>query len=75
MPDYAGVLAFRENHLALVRERYEHWNTEHRNLPAGALEPGESPEDAAIRELREKAGAPRVQNGSRIESRKSSSDF
>ncbi|TCO32317.1 hypothetical protein EV644_101961 [Kribbella orskensis] len=31
MPDYAGVLAFRDNNLALVRERYEHWNTEHWN--------------------------------------------
>ena len=56
MPDHAGVLAFRENHLALVRERYEHWNSEHRNLPSGALEPGESPGDAAIRELHEEAG-------------------
>ncbi|WP_132292322.1 NUDIX hydrolase [Kribbella sp. VKM Ac-2568] len=40
----------------MVRERYEHWNTGYWNLPSVALEPGESPEVAAIRELHEEAG-------------------
>ncbi|HET6297389.1 MAG TPA: NUDIX domain-containing protein, partial [Kribbella sp.] len=56
MPDYAGVLAFRDDRIALIRERYEGWDAEHWNTPSGAIEPGESPETAALRELQEETG-------------------
>jgi 8-oxo-dGTP diphosphatase len=56
MTDYAGVLAFREGRVVLVRERYEDWENEQWSLPSGAVEPGESPVEAAIRELREETG-------------------
>lgn len=56
MPDYAGVLAFRGDRVALVREHYEGWDDERWNLPSGAIEPGESPEEGAVRELREETG-------------------
>ena len=56
MPDYAGVLAFRGDRVALVREHYEGWDDERWNLPSGAIEPGESPEQGAVRELREETG-------------------
>jgi 8-oxo-dGTP pyrophosphatase MutT (NUDIX family) len=56
MTDYAGVLAFREGRVALVRERYEDWEDEQWSLPSGAVEPGESPVEAAVRELLEETG-------------------
>lgn len=56
MPDYAGMLAFRGDQIALVREHYEGWDDERWNLPSGAVEPGESPEAGAVRELREETG-------------------
>ena len=56
MADYAGVLAFRGDRIALVREHYEGWDDENWNLPSGAVEPGESPEAGAVRELREETG-------------------
>lgn len=55
-PGFAGVLAFRDGQVALVRERYRTWDREHWNTPSGAVEPGESPEAAAVRELREETG-------------------
>ncbi|WBQ04304.1 NUDIX hydrolase [Kribbella sp. CA-293567] len=56
MADYAGVLAFRSGKVALVRERYEEWEDEQWSLPSGAVEPGESPAEAAVRELHEETG-------------------
>ena len=56
MTDYAGVLAFRDGRVVLVRERYKEWENEQWSLPSGAVEPGESPEEAAVRELREETG-------------------
>ncbi|MDX6261170.1 MAG: 8-oxo-dGTP diphosphatase [Kribbellaceae bacterium] len=56
MTDYAGVLAFRDGQVALVRERYEDWENEQWSLPSGAVEPGESPAEAAVRELLEETG-------------------
>lgn len=56
MADYAGVLAFRAGRVALVRERYEDWENEQWSIPSGAVELGESPADAAVRELREETG-------------------
>jgi 8-oxo-dGTP diphosphatase len=56
VPGFAGVLAFRGDQVALVRERYATWDREYWNTPSGAVEPGESPEAAAVRELREETG-------------------
>ncbi|TDU88794.1 hypothetical protein EV138_2343 [Kribbella voronezhensis] len=33
MPDYAGVIAWRDNQIAVVREHYEGWDEENWNLP------------------------------------------
>jgi 8-oxo-dGTP diphosphatase len=56
MTDSAGVLVFRGGRVVLVRERYEEWANEQWSLPSGAVEVGESPEEAAVRELREETG-------------------
>lgn len=56
MTDYAGILAFRAGRVALVRERYQDWENEQWSLPSGAVEQAESPEEAAVRELREETG-------------------
>ncbi|GAA0940225.1 NUDIX hydrolase [Kribbella koreensis] len=56
MTDYAGVLAFWEGRVVLVRERYEDWVDEQWSLPSGAVEPGETPAEAAVRELLEETG-------------------
>ncbi|MEV6413514.1 NUDIX hydrolase [Kribbella sp. NPDC051718] len=56
MTDYAGVLAVREGRVVLVRERYEEWEDEQWSLPSGAVEPGETPAEAAVRELLEETG-------------------
>ncbi|MFI5713503.1 NUDIX hydrolase [Kribbella sp. NPDC051620] len=56
MTDYAGVLAFRGGRVVLVRERYEAWEDEQWSLPSGAVEAGETPAEAAARELLEETG-------------------
>ncbi|GAA1134418.1 hypothetical protein GCM10009630_35960 [Kribbella jejuensis] len=56
MQGYAGVMAWYDGKLALVWERYEAWDTQYWNLPSGAIEPGETPPAAAVRELREESG-------------------
>jgi 8-oxo-dGTP diphosphatase len=48
----AGGVLVRDGRVALVhRPKYDDWS-----LPKGKLEPGESSEDAAVREVREETG-------------------
>lgn len=53
-----GVLPFvDENHVALVRQyRYVFGENQRWEMPTGGVKPGESPEAAALRELREEVG-------------------
>ncbi len=56
MQQYVGVVVRYGDRIALVREQYETWDREHWNLPSGAVEPGEAPQQGAVRELREETG-------------------
>jgi len=57
MPDYAVVVALTADGCAIVERNYKHGPRRVcLNLPAGYLEPGEAPEDAARRELLEETG-------------------
>ena len=46
----ATIVCLRNGKVLLVRKKGARWN-----LPGGVIEPGETPEEAAIRELREEA--------------------
>ena len=53
----AVVLVFRRDRvLALLRGSSAPWYPDTWNLPGGACEPGETPEEGAIRECREETG-------------------
>lgn len=57
MPDWAQVFALDENGRVAMIEQYKHGpEMASLELPAGYLDPGESPEEAARRELREETG-------------------
>ncbi|MGC4943395.1 NUDIX hydrolase [Kribbella sp. DT2] len=56
MQQYVGVVVQHEDRIALVREQYDTWDREHWNLPSGAVEPGETPPQGAVRELQEETG-------------------
>ena len=56
MAEYAGVLVFRGDALLLVKERYAAWERACWNVPSGRVEDGETPEQGAVRELREETG-------------------
>jgi 8-oxo-dGTP pyrophosphatase MutT (NUDIX family) len=57
-PDWVGVLAFTKDRHVLVVDQYRHGiEAVSRELPAGVIDPGESPLEAAKRELSEETGA------------------
>jgi 8-oxo-dGTP pyrophosphatase MutT (NUDIX family) len=51
VPSVAAIIRDEANRLLLVHKTDESWS-----LPAGAIEPGETPEEAVIREVREETG-------------------
>jgi len=53
-----GVLPFvDDNHVVMIRQyRYVHQESHRWEMPTGGIRPGESPEEAAQRELMEEAG-------------------
>jgi 8-oxo-dGTP diphosphatase len=56
MQQYVGVVVRYGGRIALVREQYDTWDREHWNLPSGAVEPGETPQAGAVREVFEETG-------------------
>lgn len=56
MRPFSCCFAVVEGRLALVRQHRYSVGTEQLELPAGGIEDGESPRDAAVRELREETG-------------------
>jgi 8-oxo-dGTP diphosphatase len=56
MARYAGVLAFHDGQVVLVREEYPAWGGEFWNVPSGRVEDGETPAEGAVRELAEETG-------------------
>lgn len=56
MPRYERACAavIRDNAILMVY--FDHGEHKHWSLPGGGIEPGESPAEAALRELREEAG-------------------
>jgi 8-oxo-dGTP pyrophosphatase MutT (NUDIX family) len=56
-PDWVGVLALTEDGQVVIVEQYRHGAARvSRELPAGVIDEGESPEQAARRELLEETG-------------------
>ena len=56
-PGSAVILALDENLSVFLVRQYRHATRKYLlELPAGSLEPGERPEDAAVRELQEEVG-------------------
>jgi 8-oxo-dGTP pyrophosphatase MutT (NUDIX family) len=56
-PNWVAVIAITPNHEVVVVEQYRHGLGEvSRELPAGVIDPGETPEQAAHRELLEETG-------------------
>lgn len=53
---YAGVMALHEGRVALVREQHDRWGGAFWNVPSGMVEPHETPESGAVRELAEETG-------------------
>jgi 8-oxo-dGTP diphosphatase len=56
MSRFAGVLAFHEGRVVLVREQYPAWGGQFWNVPSGRVEDGESFAQGAARELAEETG-------------------
>ena len=56
MTRYAGVLAFHQRRLVLVREEYPTWGGEFWSIPSGRVDDWESPAEGASRELAEETG-------------------
>lgn len=56
MARYAGVLAFHQDRVVLVREAYPTWGGEFWNVPSGRVEDAESPAQGGARELAEETG-------------------
>ncbi len=53
---YAGVMALHGDRVALVLERHDWWGGAFWNIPSGRVEPHETPEAGAVRELAEETG-------------------
>jgi 8-oxo-dGTP diphosphatase len=56
MKQYVGVVVRYGDRIAPEREQYDTWDREHWNLPSGAVEPGETPQAGAVREVFEETG-------------------
>ncbi|MER6191211.1 NUDIX domain-containing protein [Streptomyces cyaneofuscatus] len=52
----AGAIVIRDGHMLLIHFRQPDEGGPHFEIPGGGVEPGETPEEAAVRELREETG-------------------